>query len=216
MARSSSVETTTTDFFSPAEQEAIRRAVEEAETRSSGEIVTMVVQESDRYLEAEKLGALLVAALVALVLAVVARHVTIWTYIPVVCLLFFPTLLLFRRFPRLKLPFAGARRQGEAVRERALTAFYQKGLYRTREETGILIFISLNERKVWILGDRGINEKIQPGYWEGLAGELASGIRAGRGGEAILSVIAECGSELARHFPRRADDLNELPDDLLT
>jgi putative membrane protein len=215
MARTTAVETTTTHFFSPAEQETIRRAVEEAETRSSGEIATMVVAESDRYLEAEKFGALLLAALVAVVVAVVGHHVTIWTYIPVVCILFYPALLLFRRFPKLKLPFAGNRRQSEAVRDRAVVAFYQQGLYRTREETGILIFISLNERKVWILGDRGINERIPSGYWEGLAGELAAGLRAGRGAEAVCSVIAECGAELARHFPRRADDTNELRDEII-
>ena len=206
----------TTDLFNEAEKESVRRAVADAEKRSSGEIVAMVVPESDRYREAEQLGALLVAGLLAVILAVVLRHVTIWTYIPLVFLLFFPTLLLFRRFPRLKLSFAGPRRQAEAVAERALVAFYQKGLYRTKEETGILIFISELERKVWILGDRGINQKIQPGYWESLAGELSEGLRSGRAAEALCSVIAECGDELARHFPRRADDSNELPDEILT
>ena len=102
------------------------------------------------------------------------------------------------------------------MRERALAAFYQKGLYRTKDQTGILIFISLLERKVWILGDRGINEKIEPGHWQSLAGELARGIRVGRGGEALCRVIAGCGSELARHFPRRRDDRNELTDDIIT
>lgn len=206
----------TTDFFSAAEKETIRRAVAEAETRSSGEIVAMVVPESDPYREAELLGALFLSGLVAVVVAVAVRHVTIWTYIPLVCLLFVPALFLFRRFPRLKLSFAGAPRQGEAVRERALAAFYEKGLYRTREETGILIFISLLERKVWILGDRGINEKIDPGYWQSLAGELAAGLKSGRGAEALCRVIAGCGTELARHFPRRPDDVNELPDQILT
>ena len=206
----------TSDYFSSSDKEKIRQAVADAEARSSGEIAIMVVRESDRYREAEVLGALLVAGLLAVVVAVILRHVTIWTYIPLVFLLFFPTLLLFRRFPRLKLSFAGPKRQVEAVRDRALTAFYEKGLYRTREETGILIFISLLERKVWILGDRGINEKIAPGYWEALAGELAIGIKSGRSAETLCGVIAECGAELARHFPRSLDDRNELPDEILT
>ena len=203
-------------FFSEAELEAVRRAVAEAETRSTGEIATMVVDQSDPYREAEQLGALLVAGLLAVVAAVILHHVTIWTYIPLVCLLFFPVLFLFRRFPLLKLSFVGPRRQAEAVRERALRAFYEKGLYRTRDETGILIFISLLERKVWILGDRGINEKIPPGSWQSLAGELASGLRSGRAAEALCRVIASCGAELSRHFPRRPDDRNELPDEMLT
>jgi putative membrane protein len=204
------------DFFTPAEKDAIRAAVADAEQHSSGEIATMVVWESDRYREAEAVGALLLSGLVAVVVAVALHHVTIWTYVPVVFVLFFPALFLFRRFPRLKLPFAGAGRQAEAVSERALVAFYQQGLYRTREETGILIFISLLERKVWILGDRGINEKIPPGYWKSLADELARGIRSGAAAETLCHVVSACGAELARDFPRRADDRNELPDEILT
>jgi len=206
----------TKDFFSATEKEMIRRAVAEAELHSSGEIVTMVVPESERYREAEQLGALFAAGLLGMIAAVVLRHVTIWTYIPIVLLAFFPLLALFRRFPRLKLPFVGPRRQAQAVRDRALSAFCEKGLYRTREATGILIFISLLERKVWILGDRGINEKIPSGSWQALAGELATGIRSGRAAEALCRVVAGCGSELARHFPRRSDDRNELSDRIIT
>jgi len=203
-------------FFSDAEKERVRQAVAQAETGSSGEIAIMVLPESERYREAEQLGALLLAALIAVIACVAMHHVTIWVYIPLLCLLFFPALMLFRRFPRLKIPFAGGGRQAEAVRARALAGFYEKGLYRTEGETGILIFISLLERKVWILGDRGINERIAPGYWEALAGELAAGIRAGNAADTLCRVVAGCGRELARHFPRSRDDLNELADEILT
>lgn len=203
------------EFFSPEEKGRIREAVAQAEKRSSGEIATMVVWASDRYREAEALGALLLAGLVAVVVAVAIRHVTIWSYIPLVCLLFYPALKLFHRFPRLKLSFAAAGRVADAVSERALVAFYQQGLYRTKEETGILIFISLLERKVWILGDRGINEKIPPGKWSNLVDELARGLRQGRAADSLCQVIARCGDELAQHFPRRSDDRNELPDEII-
>jgi putative membrane protein len=203
------------EFFSADEKERVREAVAQAESHSSGEIATMVVWASDRYREAEALGALLVAALIAVVAAVALRHVTIWSYIPLVCLLYFPALLLFRRFPRLKLSFAGARRVAEAVGERALVAFYQQGLYRTKDETGILIFISLLERKVWILGDRGINRKIPPGQWKSLVDELTRGLRQGTAADSLCLVISRCGDELARHFPRLSDDQNELPDEII-
>ncbi|GFO64178.1 TPM domain-containing protein [Geomonas paludis] len=203
------------DFFSQADKEAIKQAVARAEARSSGEIATMVVSESDRYREAEALGALLLSGFVGVVVAVLLHHVTIWTYIPVVVLLYYPVLLFLRRFPRLKLSFVGPRRLAEAVSERALVAFYQQGLYRTRMETGILIFISLLERKVWIVGDRGINEKIPPGYWKTLAERLAQGLREGRGAQAVCEVVEACGNELQRHFPRRDDDRNELSDEMI-
>jgi len=202
-------------FFSGAELERIKQAVEEAEESTSGEIATMVVDQSDSYREAETLGAVLFASLLALVAATALHHVTIWTYIPLVFLLYFPSLLILRRFPRLKLSFAGRRRLEEAVRERAIRAFYEKGLFRTRDETGILIFISLLEHKVWILGDRGIDRKISLETWQVLARELSAGIREGHAREALLSVIDKCGKLLAEHFPKKHDDTNELANEMM-
>ena len=203
------------DFFTSAERERIRLAVEAAGATTSGEIATMVVERSDSYREAETLGAVLGAALVAFVAAVASHHVTIWSYVPLAFILFFPSRWLILRVPALQRPFIGRRRLVRAVRDRAVRAFYEKGLYRTRHETGILIFISLFERKVWILGDRGINGKIPPESWHHLARTLSQGLREGMACEALCTVIARCGEELACHFPREADDVNELPDEPL-
>ncbi len=206
---------TAREFFTAAERERIRAAVAAAEATTSGEIATMVVERSDGYHEAETLGAVLCAALVALVMAVASHHVTIWSYIPLVFLLFFPARWVIFRTPALQRPFIGWRRLHKAVRDRAVRAFYEKGLYRTRHETGILIFISLFERKVWILGDRGINARIPAESWRHLARTLTEGLREGRACDALCAVIASCGAELTRHFPREADDVNELPDEIL-
>ncbi|MGA7826172.1 MAG: hypothetical protein WCA04_00805, partial [Geobacteraceae bacterium] len=167
-------------FFTEEENARIRTAIENAEASTSGEIVAMVVDRSDSYREAEILGAVLSAAFCALLLEItlqtgylwysahgwgpgsrvdpelVLYGVSLWTYIPLVLLLFFPFRLVFRRFEAVKLPFVGRKRIDEAVRERAVRAFFEKELYRTRDETGILIFLSLLEHKVWILADRGI------------------------------------------------------------
>jgi putative membrane protein len=202
-------------FFSEEEKETIRRAVEAAEATTAGEIATMVVDRSDSYREAETLGGVLVAGLFGGITCVVLHHVTIWTYIPLVFILFFPCHWLLRRQPQLKLPFVSRGRVAEAVRERAVRAFFEKGLYKTRDETGILIFISLLERKVWILGDRGIDRRISHETWQGLARELSVGIREGRAGAALVGVIGKCGEILAEHFPRKADDVNELADEVI-
>ncbi len=204
------------DFFTDEEKEHIRLAVASAEAGTSGQIATMVVAESDSYLEARFLGVMFLSGLLALVVSIIIRHVTIWSYIPLAFLLGIPTMFLFVHFPRLKLAFVGRKRLNEAVRNRAVKAFYEKGLYRTMDETGVLIFISLLERKVWILGDRGINVRIRPESWGSLAAELAIGIREGHACSALCSVISSCGGELARHFPKRADRGNELPDEVIT
>ena len=202
-------------FFTDDEKHRIREAVEVAERSTSGEIATMIVDHCDRYHEAEVLGGSLVSGLVSLVIAVALQQYAIWIYIPMVCILYVPARLLFIRFPRLKHPFINKLRMMHAVRERAVRAFYEKGLYRTRDENGVLIFISILERKVWILGDRGVHRKIPQEAWQSHAHKISAGIREGRACEALCAVIAECGGILAEHFPKREDDTNELPDDII-
>lgn len=204
------------DFFTPAELERVRLAVAAAESTTSGEIATMVVMRSEQYREARVGAAVLGAATLALIIAVATGHVTIWSYLPLTLILYYPVFLAIGRCPRLVRPFIGRRRLDEAVRERAVRAFYEKGLYRTKHATGILLFISLFERKVWILGDRGINARIPPESWQELAKSLTLGIVEGRACEALCGVIARCGEELTRHFPLKSGDSNELSDDLLT
>ena len=202
-------------FFSDDEKERISHAVKDAESRTSGEIATMIVDHSDRYHEAEVLGGGLVAGLAALSIAIAIQHVTIWTYIPMVCILNIPARLLFIRFPKLKVPFINKQRMIHAVRERAVRAFYEKQLYKTRDENGVLIFVSILERKVWILGDRGVDRKIHHDAWQSHATEISVGINEGRACAALCTVIDKCGQMLAEHFPRKEDDTNELPDDLI-
>jgi putative membrane protein len=205
----------TAHFFTPAEMEEIRKAVAAAEIGTSGQIAPMIVDASDSYREALLFGVLFLSGLLGLIIAILLHHVTIWTYIPLVVILALPCYLLLRRFPRIKLAFVGRRRIDEAVRERAVRAFYEKGLYRTRHETGVLIFMSMLEHKVWILGDRGINEKIRPESWLAMASTLATGIRQEKTCESLCATISSCGKELAAHFPQApGTGINELSDEL--
>lgn len=195
------------------EQEAlIVAAVRRAEAGTSGEIVPMLVAESDAYREAAVHAAVIMAALLALMIALLIHDHSVWLFIPLAATLYVPLLVLARRLPALKLALTPAARVRAVVQQRAIHAFYEKGLHRTREENGILIFISMLERRVWILGDRGINAVIPPERWTVLAAALAAGTREGRMVEALVTTIAEVGEILTTHFPHRKDDANELPD----
>ncbi|MFZ4858726.1 MAG: TPM domain-containing protein [Desulfuromonadaceae bacterium] len=203
------------NFFSESEKEKISTLVKNAERETSGEIAVMVVDASDSYREAEFLGAVLLSAFIALVFAVALHLVTIWSYVPAVIVFWFPALYFMRRFPRFKLTLAGKKRLDEAVRERAIRAFFEKELYRTREETGVLVFISTLEHKVWILGDRGIHERINPQLWQELSGELAGNIRKGHAFAGMCTVIEKLRGVLKEHFPPAENDTNELPDEVI-
>lgn len=199
-------------YLSPDQQATIQAAVMKAESHTSGEIVPMLVAQSDDYREAAVQAAAIMAAALALGVSLALHDTSVWFFLPTAFILYFPLLAVVHRLPLLKLALTPLMRVSETVRLRAIRAFYERGLHHTHEENGILIFISLLERKVWILGDRGINTVIPAERWVALASGLTVGIRDGRMTEALVTTISEAGDILRQHFPHRAEDTNELPD----
>ena len=98
----------------------------------------------------------------------------------------------------------------DEVREAAHNQFSRKGLYRTREETGVLIYVSVFERRVWALGDRGINAVIPEGHWKGVIATIVQAIKDKRPAEGICQAVGEVSRILQEKFPIRPDDQNEL------
>jgi putative membrane protein len=112
--------------------------------------------------------------------------------------------------------FTSKERMAFKVRRRAELAFYEHGLHKTREGTGILIMASLLERRVQVLADKAINDRVPPSTWDALVNDLLQGIKDGRSTEAFCRAIAACGDHLAQHFPARpGDNPDELADDLI-
>jgi putative membrane protein len=118
--------------------------------------------------------------------------------------------------PILKAAFIGVKRKELTVRQRALSAFYEKGLYKTRKNTGVLFFLSLLERRVWVLADKGIYEKIDQETLNRFATIVSQGIRDGRACDALCDAIRRSGELLTKYFPVTPGDTNELPDKIMT
>jgi putative membrane protein len=108
--------------------------------------------------------------------------------------------------------FIPGREMDARTREAAFFEFYSRGLYKTRESNGILIFLSHLERRVVVLGDKAIHEKLGDRHWDGVRDRIIQGIRTGKSCQGICDAIESCGNALATHFPHRPDDTNELPD----
>jgi putative membrane protein len=101
----------------------------------------------------------------------------------------------------------------ERVRQRASEAFLAEEVFRTRDRTGILIFLSLFERRVVVRADRGLDDVVTTPEWEEIVDGIAAGMREGRPGPALAEGIRRCAS-LAERVPPRADDRDELPGQL--
>jgi uncharacterized membrane protein len=100
---------------------------------------------------------------------------------------------------------------GEAM-ARAVAVFERLGMHRTAARHGVLIYVSVGDHKLAVLGDLGIHERVGQAYWERLVETALGHFRQARAREGLVHAVGEVGSALRRHFPRRPDDVNELPD----
>jgi hypothetical protein len=102
---------------------------------------------------------------------------------------------------------------GLQPRERAHQLFSLLRVWDTQANSGVLLYLQLAERRVEIVADRGIAERVAPEAWQALCADFARDIAAGSADAAVLSCLARINALLAEHFPAGADNPRELPDD---
>ncbi len=199
------------NLLAESEKSAIADAIQKAEATTSGEIVFALQDASAHYYHATLQAALAGMFLaVAVYLSIPIEHrIDIMLWIELVALAL--SYALFAHIPCRRW-FISFHEMNARVHEAALMEFYRSGLYRTKESNGVLIYLSLFERRVVVLGDRGIHEKMGDEHWVEVRDKIINGIRQKRACEGICDAVAACGRALADHFPHRADDVNELPD----
>jgi putative membrane protein len=188
----------------------VSNAIHAAEAKTSGEIVCVLAEASS---DATALP-ILIAALVALALpwAMVA-----FTAMPVngilllqVAVFFVLAVLLCLPPVRVALVPRAARRA--KAHHAAMEQFMIRGVSRTKDRTGILIFVSLAERYARIVADEGIAARVPQSEWQGAVDALVAHMRDGHIGEGFIAAIERCGKVLEQHFPPSQTTRNELPD----
>jgi uncharacterized membrane protein len=100
------------------------------------------------------------------------------------------------------------------ARAAAEADFGRLGMTATAERNGVLILIAPESQAFAVVGDRGIDERCDEGFWATVVEAMRDDLRAGRFTEGIVAAVERVGDVLARHFPRRPGDVdqNELPD----
>lgn len=211
----------------------VTAAVTEAERGTDGEIVTVVADASDAYhdvaLHWTMLGMLLALAVMAtwpgLVEALHALAADPWEAAPtiraalttaliVAAVAFLLFRLLFAWGP-LRMTLTPHATRARRVRRRALILFCTVAEQRTRARTGVLLYLSLAERRAEIVADAAIHDRVAAEIWGEAMAALILAVRDGRPGEGMADAVTRIGAVLAEHFPRSDGDVNELPDRLI-
>jgi putative membrane protein len=215
----------------------IADAVAVAEARTSGEIRCVLAGESSD----PRLSAVVWAATWALVLPPVgvalgfrfetlAHHLGGWNWAVigdasrtglVLSLYAAAQALLFivvyglAGLPAVRRALTPASRLAARVKVAAHSQFDALGLTHTRDRTGVLLYVSLAERRAQVLADTGIYAKAPPQVWDEVVGLLIAGLKRDAPADGFVDAVTRTGEILAACLPPRVDDINELPDGLV-
>ena len=100
------------------------------------------------------------------------------------------------------------------VEERSVFIFNHLKLNETQLRNGVLIYLAVKDRKFAILGDEGINNVVEDGFWNDVKDMMLACFREGRFADGLEQGILRCGEKLKTYFPYQSDDVNEIPDDI--
>jgi len=207
--------------FSQQDLDRITEAVKAAEKKTSGEIVVYFTTESDNYEEISWRGFVLFSFVILLPALIMRIFTDLWIFdlAMIILMAIFSggiALLAVMFIPPFKRFLAGESLLDHRVDDQATIAFVEKEVFNTRDRTGILIFLSIFERRVRIIGDTHINAKVKPGEWEVIVQTVVNGMLSGDATQGLIRAISQCGELLRiKGFSKHPDDINELPNQMI-
>lgn len=210
----------------------VSAAIAAAEATSDGEIIAISADKSDAYHDVGLHYAVLVLFLVLAFFAVWPGQLEAWwtrlmgwstepslrqllTLLLGFALLKFLIVLTIMRWMPLRLALTPGATKTRRVRRRAVMLFKTGAERRTVGRTGVLVYLSLGERRAEIVGDEAITAATTPETWGEAMAALLAGVRAGKPADGIVDAVALIGTVLKEHFPKSTGDLNEIPDKLI-
>jgi len=199
------------DRFDNAARESLTDCVKEIEQTSGAELVLVVRARSGSYRHADSLfGSILAFAGLNFLLFSPVSFQVYWVAIDV-ALLFFLGAFLSSRSHTIRYLLTSQKHRKQAVRTGAAAMFYEAGIANTEAEMGVLIYLSLLERRLELIADRGILKGVPALDWNQILFVLH---QAGKKPEpeTLLNGLRDLGKLLAQHLPATGENPNELPD----
>jgi putative membrane protein len=98
---------------------------------------------------------------------------------------------------------------------RALEQFLAQNIHTTPGRTGVLIFVSVDERYAEIIADPEIARHVGNDTWRAIVDDLTAQIGAGDPIAGFLGAIRAVAKPLAAHFPPSANQRDVLPNHLI-
>lgn len=200
-------------MISTEDQARLAHAIRDVEAETSGEIVLVLAEQAGHYRAVPLLWGFLAALVTPWPLIWLTSIGT--SRIFLIQLAVALVLSLALSWPKLRYALVPRSVKQAQAHEAASREFLRRGITRTREKTGVLIYLALAEHHAEILADTGIADRIDAEIWADIVADLISAIRAGRMTEGLIEAIRRTGAILAEHAPPRLDDVDELPNKVI-
>jgi len=197
--------------FDQAAGDALAQVISEIEKNTNAEIVVVVRGRSGSYRHADYLFGAIVA-LVGLIFVLFSpwEFHTYWIPFDVMAL-FVAGAFVSSRGDWLRRLFTGKKFRQKAARAGAAAMFYEAGIANTSAENGVLIYLSLLERQMEVIADRGVLKSVPPLKWNHAVFELKELAKDAEPGK-LIEGLRSLGKLLAEHLPATGENPNELAD----
>lgn len=100
------------------------------------------------------------------------------------------------------------------VLDHAAFVFEELGMHRTKDRNGVLIYVSVGDRKAAVIGDKGINERVPANFWNDVLGVLQLHFAAGKPADGLCEAVAMVGEKLKVFHPHQRNDRDELSNEV--
>ena len=98
--------------------------------------------------------------------------------------------------------------------DRAIEIFEKLEMHKTELRNGVLFYLATKDKKIAVIGDKGINDIITENFWDDVKNEIINQFKNNQFTEGICKGIEMAGEKLKMHFPFQVDDTNELSNDI--
>jgi putative membrane protein len=199
-------------FFAADVKTRVATTVAEIELQTSAEVVVAVRKISGFYRHTDYLAgiALAVASLLIFLFHPEPFEVDLYPIEAATCFAFGGFTSAF--FPALRRGLTSSRLMADNARTAARAAFVDLGVSRTKARSGVLVFISMFERKVEVVTDIGIDQAALGPLWKDALHRLTEAVQKTEF-DRFLEALRSMGPALGEALPRASDDVNEIPDE---
>ncbi len=199
-------------FFDDEAKARAAREVKAIEARTAAEVVVAVHTTSGHYRHTDYLVGFLLSLVTLLALLYLPDEYPLEIFPVDVAASFLMGTLLSQVLPAVRRRLTSPRLLEENVRRAARAAFVELGISRTTGRTGVLVFVSVFERRVAVVPDLGVDPAAMGPEWDAALAKLSAAVASAGSPEPFFEALRLLAPPLERTLPRSADDVNELPD----